>query len=149
MLTCMDANPNVNVVRIHVDKVRLMMPHGGIAAANREDLYDDHVVETDFDHRTQEYVLTQRMTGQKMLETLEKIFAELDEMGVPMESTVSCPHGHGAKHDIMYMGRRLQFCDDCHSEVAMELERMNRNLRPAIWDGSVKPIVRLEGVGCR
>lgn len=148
MLTCMDADPNVNIVRIHVDKALMTMPPQSVVALNWKGLHDGHDVVTDFDIKTQEYVLIQRMTGKKMLETLQTIFMELDKMGVPMASVFTCPHGKGIKHDIMYMGRRLQFCDHCHDEVVLELGKIERRGRPVIWDGSAQPIAKLEVAVC-
>lgn len=70
------------------------------------------------------------MTGQHMLETLERIFRELDEMGVQAD-TVTCPHVYGPRGigTLVYMGHTLDFCRDCHDRVAAELGRQVDNLR--------------------
>lgn len=70
------------------------------------------------------------MTGQHMLETLERIFRELDEMGVPVASVVTCPHGHGnPPRQLVYMGRTLDFCNDCYDLVINEMRVMNDRLK--------------------
>lgn len=75
-----------------------------------------------------------RLTGRQMLETLDRIFLELDEMGRPMVEAVSCPHGDRPRPQfdttLTYMGRTLDFCVGCHGLIVEEFKRMNANLMP-------------------
>ncbi len=69
-------------------------------------------------------------TGQHMLETLERIFIELDEMGVQAD-TVTCPHVDDVRGigTLTYMGRTLDFCNDCYDLVVTEMRGMNDSLK--------------------
>ncbi len=76
------------------------------------------------------------VTGKEMLENLERIFRELDEMGVPMGYAVGCPHGTPKtpgeppyRRFFTFRGRRLEFCDKCHDAIEDEMKAMNRNLQ--------------------
>ena len=101
-------------------------------------------------------------TGQHMLETLERIFAELDEMGVQAD-TVTCPHVDGRRGigTLVYMGRTLDFCRDCHDRVCAELGRQVDNLasrvnipddyrwpRPSEFPASWRPSLFTAASGC-
>lgn len=70
------------------------------------------------------------MTGKRMLETLQRIFLEMDEMGRPMATVVSCPHGDKprGKSGLCYMGRDLDFCVYCHDLVVAEFDSLNGGL---------------------
>lgn len=70
------------------------------------------------------------MTGKRMLETLQRIFLEMDEMGRPMAAVVSCPHGDmpRGRNGLCYMGRDLDFCVDCHALVVDEFDDLNKEL---------------------
>lgn len=69
------------------------------------------------------HVWSQRMTGRKILDQLEKIFVELEEGGrFQWDDSVGCPHAerdgvHEPENAMCYFGRKLLFCYDCHMLV--------------------------------
>lgn len=69
----------------------------------------------------------QVMTGAIMLETLDKMFLELDELDISSD-VVSCPHTAVDRPDtqpIMYCGRRLDFCKECDHLIRIEFHSLN------------------------
>lgn len=67
------------------------------------------------------------LTGEVILRTLEKIFVELDELRIDTHA-VSCPHVDDQRPDTgptMYLGRRLDFCEECDRLIRIEFSRMN------------------------
>lgn len=76
--------------------------------------------------------VTVRPSGRIMLEILQRIFDEMDQMGFPMAEAVRCPHADMSRGDgtLTYMGRELDFCEDCHGLVADEFKRINAGLLP-------------------
>ena len=100
------------------------------------------ILTKDFDEVRQLFWITQMMTGNRMLEVMEKIFVELDEMAMPMSFVVSCPHGGPPtppRADLMYLGRKLDFCDDCHDAIIAEMRHRNREL-----DKILRPLREME-----
>jgi hypothetical protein len=73
------------------------------------------------------------LTGEIMVETLEKIFLELDELGICAD-VVSCPHTTVLRPDtkpILYCGRRLDFCKACDDLIRIEFDSWNVPFYPS------------------
>jgi len=74
-----------------------------------------------------------------ILDTLQRVFIDLEEKGITERGSVLCPHRDDNEHlrsssgpmgdwtttPLVYLGWRLRFCQQCFKDTVAEFEALN------------------------